>query len=470
MLKSLTWKLILAFLLIAFMTGGLVGFFIRLTNADRLSQFIVEQQRSNLEQALTQYYTANGSWDGIEAGWQQLQQRAAPTPPNGAPPDGKPDSPPPGNRHRETFFGLADASGLVIVAPDVSLPIGTLLNADALKKGVAIVSNDKTVGTILTGIQPPSFNPAEALFLERTNQAIVFASLGAVLAALIIGVVLARTLTRPLKALTLAAGNITRGQLEQQVNVRSNDEIGQLAEAFNQMSQEVARVNQSRRQMTADIAHDLRTPLTVISGYIEAMRDGDLKPTQERFDLIYSEIERLQNLVGDLRMLSLAETGELSLTPQRIQPIYLLERAAALFRHQAEQHNVTLTVQAVEDLPDIWVDEARMMQILGNLISNSLRYAPAVEGWIILSSRVEAGKVALQVQDNGSGIAQDELPHIFDRFYRADKSRHSETGEAGLGLAIVKALVSSQGGTVAAESTPGTGTTILLAFPVASAG
>ena len=128
------------------------------------------------------------------------------------------------------------------------------------------------------------------------------------------------------------------------MKVSSNDEIGQLAVAFNRMSQEVARVNQLRRQMTADIAHDLRTPLTVISGYIESMRDGVLKPTPERLALIYSEIERLQNLVGDLRMLSLADAGELSLYPQPISPKNLLERAASLFRHQAEQQEVAIQV------------------------------------------------------------------------------------------------------------------------------
>jgi signal transduction histidine kinase len=139
---------------------------------------------------------------------------------------------------------------------------------------------------------------------------LAFAGLGALLVALIMGVLLARTLTGSLHALTQAAQRITQGQLEQQVEVKTNDEIGQLALAFNRMSQEVARVNQQRKQMTADIAHDLRTPLTVISGYIESMRDGDLQPTQERLALIYSEIERLQELVGDLRTLSLADAGD----------------------------------------------------------------------------------------------------------------------------------------------------------------
>ncbi len=465
MLKSLTWKLTLAFMLVAFTTAALVALFIRLTSADRLMQFVIEQQRSSLEQALSDYYAANGSWDGVDQNWQQLQPRNSPG--QAAPPSDRisPDNPPPSDHERRNLFGLADAQGTVIVQIDPGYPSGTQLPADVLKAGTPVMADEKQVGTILMARQPLGFNPQEALFLQRTSQALVFASLGAILVALVIGVLLARTLTGPLQALTQAAQRITQGQLEQQVRVRSNDEIGQLAGAFNRMSQEVARVNQARRQMTADIAHDLRTPLTVISGYIESMRDGVLKPTPQRLSLIYSEIERLQNLVGDLKTLSLADTGELSLNPQNISPKNLLDRAARLFLLQAEQQNVVLRVNASDELPEIFVDEARMMQVLGNLISNALRYTPS-EGKVTLSAQISRGWLEIGVQDTGEGISAEELPYIFNRFHRADKSRHTETGESGLGLAIVKALVESHGGTVSAESGPGEGTTIHLLLPV----
>jgi signal transduction histidine kinase len=264
----------------------------------------------------------------------------------------------------------------------------------------------------------------------------------------------------------VAAHSISQGKLEQQVIVKSNDEIGQLATAFNRMSQEVARENQLRLQMTADIAHDLRTPLTVISGYIEAMQEGVLKPTPQRLSLIYSEIERLQNLVGDLRMLSLADAGELSLNPQQLSPKMLLDRAAALFKHQADQQNVSILVEAASDLPEIRVDEARMMQVFGNLITNALRYTPR-DGKILLSAHSSGNAMEISVHDTGAGIEPDELPYIFERFHRGDKSRHNESGESGLGLAIVKALIESHGGTTSAESTPGQGTTIHMLLPLA---
>ncbi|MEJ2596768.1 MAG: HAMP domain-containing sensor histidine kinase [Anaerolineales bacterium] len=465
MLKSLYWKLTLAFMLVAFTTAALVALFIRLTSANRLMQLVIEQQRSSLQQTLQSYYASNGSWVGVSQNWSQIQSLVLPTP--AAPPQDHPpqDNHPPDGQDKRNFLGLADAQGTVIVPVDHNYPAGSSLPPDILRAGTPISVDGQQVGTILTANEPPGFNPQEAQFLQRTNEALIYAMLGALLVALAIGILLARTLTSPLQALTRAAQSITQGQLEQQVKVGASDEIGQLATAFNRMSQEVARVNQLRRQMTADIAHDLRTPLTVISGYVESMRDGDLKPTTERFALIYSEIERLQNLVGDLRMLSMADAGELSLNPQSISPKNLLERTSALFRNQAERQHVTIQVDAGDDLPNICVDEARMIQVLGNLISNALHYSSS-DGTITLAAQPSGDRLEIRVEDMGIGIPADELPYIFNRFHRGDKSRHTETGETGLGLAIVKALVEAHGGSVLAESHPDEGTIIRLAFPI----
>jgi len=281
----------------------------------------------------------------------------------------------------------------------------------------------------------------------------------AILVALGVGLVLARTLTRPLHALTEATHRMAGGELEQEVPVKSQDEIGELAAAFNRMSREVARANNARRQMTADVAHELRTPLTVIAGYVESMRDGDLAPTPERLAVIYAEIEHLQNLVGDLRTLTQADTGELKLNQQAVNPGELLQQACATFQHQAAQQGVALRLEANHELPAIAVDESRMTQVLGNLISNALRYTPA-GGEIVLEATRNGGQVTLTVRDTGAGIPADDLPHVFDRFYRADRSRAGESGASGLGLAIAKALVEAHGGVIAAESTPGQGTAV----------
>ncbi len=464
MFRSLTVKLTFAFILVAFTTAGLVGLFIRLTSQDRFTQFLIDQQRSRIEQVLADYYSTNGSWSGIAAGWDVIEISSMPSN-NPPPPDNNPGVHTPQDQRR-SLFGLADPSGLVIVSVDPSYPAGTLLTNQMLASGQTIKVNGQTVGVLLTARQVSQFRPAESRFLQRTNDALLYASLAALGVALLIGILLARTLTKPIKALTRAAEGMAAGELEQEVRVRSRDEIGQLATSFNQMSAEVVRVNRQRRQLTADIAHDLRTPLTVIAGYIESMRDGVLKPTPERMTVIYSEIERLQKLVDDLKVLSMADSGELSLHRQNLAPEELLKRAAELFSHAARRQKVGLEVQTEKDLPQIFVDEARMMQVLGNMVSNALRYTPA-RGKVTLGAHSAGSEVIITVKDNGSGIPADELPYIFDRFHRGDKSRHSDNGESGLGLAIVKALVESHGGRVWAESKTGEGACISLAFPVA---
>jgi len=451
-------------MLVSIITAVLVAALIRITSVDRFQQFIIEQQRTSLEQALSTYYAGSGSWAGVSDNWQTIQSRTFVTPAGvdpGSPPESARFIGGPG---RGNFFGLADAQGKVLVAADPQYPAGTIMTTAQLKAGTQITLNGQKVGTILVAAQPPGFTTQEQRYLGRTYEALIFASLGALLVAILVGTLLARGLSGPLRALTRAAQNITSGQLDSQVKVRGSDEIGQLGLAFNSMSQEVARVNQLRKQMTADIAHDLRTPLTVISGYIESMRDGVLKPTPERLALIYSEIERLQNLVGDLRDLSLADAGELQLNPQPLAPKTLLEKAAELFRYPAEQKGIALEVETDENLPEIHADEARMMQVLGNLITNSLRYTNP-NGKITLTANACDGGVEICVKDTGEGIDPEDLPYIFNRFQRGDKSRHAENSESGLGLAIVKTLVESHGGSTSAESERGAGTTVRLKMP-----
>jgi signal transduction histidine kinase len=256
------------------------------------------------------------------------------------------------------------------------------------------------------------------------------------------------------------------GELKQQVSVHSQDELGELAAAFNQMSADLARANHLRRQMTADIAHDLRTPLTVMTGYLESLRDGVLKPSTARFEVMYNEAQHLQRLVEDLRTLSLTDAGELLLHRQPVAPQALLERGAAAFRHRAERQNVTLQVNTDQGLPEINVDPERMAQVLGNLISNALRYTPE-GGQIILSARQQADALVLAVQDSGAGIKPEALAHVFERFYRGDASRQQQDGESGLGLAIARSLVETHGGWITAQSDGiGCGSTFAVYLPL----
>ncbi len=456
--RSLFFKLTLAILLVALLTAALVALVIRFSGPARLNELLIDQQVSRIEEYLGAYYRLNGSWDGLPQTWRSMD----------APFNRDPGMGPQGEmrpmRGRISQFGFADQNGVVIVPMEGSGPAGSPAPAPLLNRGRVVLLDGVKIGTILLPANLSELSAEEQRYLQQTNDALLLAVFAALLLSTVLGYWLARTLTRPLRALTSAAEGIARGELEQRVETGARDEIGDLAAAFNTMSSEVARVNQQRRQMTADIAHDLRTPLTVIGGYIESMRDGVLKPTPERLNLIYAEIERLQKMVNDLRMLAQADSGELSLHLERLDPRELLTRAHSLFQHTAARSGVTLEVETAEPLPFARLDENRMMQVLDNLISNALRYTPA-GGTITLAAAGADSQLRLSVRDTGSGIDPADLPYIFDRFRRADKSRHADHGESGLGLAIVRTLVELQGGRVWAESTPGAGTVFTIEFP-----
>jgi signal transduction histidine kinase len=270
-------------------------------------------------------------------------------------------------------------------------------------------------------------------------------------------------MTRSLRELTAATQLLAKGKLGHKVKVRSHDELGTLANSFNLMSTELERSNDLRRQMTADIAHDLRTPLSVIMGYTEALSDGKLEGSPEMFAIMHTESQHLSHLIDDLKTLSLADAGELPLTRQPASPINLLKRTAAAHQVTAEKQSITIRVEAASDLPDIMIDVERMVQVMGNLVGNALRYTPP-GGEIVLSADSQNRQVRIHVADNGLGIAPEDLPYIFERSFRSDKAR-VQNGETGLGLAIAKSLVEAHGGTISVESKLNEGTTFTIAVP-----
>ncbi len=228
------------------------------------------------------------------------------------------------------------------------------------------------------------------------------------------------------------------------------------------MSLDLEQATSARRQMTADIAHDLRSPLSVISGYAEALSDGKLPGTPEIYHILHQETQHLSHLVEDLRTLSLADAGELTLNRQTIHPATILEREAARHAVTAEQRGLSLRMVVEQNLPSLNVDPERMAQVLDNLIMNAFRYTPH-GGEVILAASASGKKVRLQVRDAGSGIAPEDLPHIFDRFYRGDKAR-LQNGKSGLGLAIAKSIIEAHGGSIAVESSPGQGATFTISL------
>lgn len=299
-------------------------------------------------------------------------------------------------------------------------------------------------------------------FEDAVNFGVILGIAGGVLLAGIAGIIAARTVTRPIKSLTSASQRLAGGELGLQVAPQSKDEIGQLTVAFNKMSTDLARSNELRQQMTADIAHDLRTPLTVIAGYTEGLSAGKAAPTERTFHVMHQQVQQLQHLLDDLRILSLSDAGELGLNKRLVDPRALLERTALTHVQQAENQKIRLDVQAPLDLALVNVDVERMVQVLNNLVGNALRYT-AENGEIILSGRQVPGRILLQVSDNGTGIRPEDLPNLFERSYRADPARQ-RTGDhaSGLGLAIAKAIVEAHGGRILVTSEIGQGTTFTI--------
>jgi signal transduction histidine kinase len=292
--------------------------------------------------------------------------------------------------------------------------------------------------------------------------------IGAVL-ALLLGIIISRTLTRPIRELTQATHAISEGDLSQQVPVRTKDELGELAQAFNKMSTELSRSVNARKQMTADIAHELRTPLSLILGHAEAVHDGVLPPTRENFEIIREEATRLEHLVNDLRTLSLADAGELTISPQVIEPERLVNEVASLYQYETRKKNITLNLDVASPLPAIEVDPGRMTQVLTNILDNATRHTPE-GGSITLRARQIGTNVELSVQDSGPGVPAEVLERIFERFYRTDSSRQrdGDMGGSGLGLAIARSIVQAHGGQLSAESEPEQGLKIIISLPVSS--
>jgi len=461
-LRSLKGKMILSYLAVALLTVLVVSALIRLTSGRSLMSLVVQEQTAQLTEAVQTYYSANGTLDGFAASYfQAIPGQHPPFEPGDAIGEG------PRDRYVRGLQGLVDVNYRAVL-PTFGRDIGEVVPREMIRKPIAVEVNGVTVAWIL---QDDSFefklSPEEQMFLSRTSLAIGMAALAGVLAAVAMGFFLTSRILKPVRMLTSASQKLAQGELEQQVPVTSRDEIGQLTATFNQMSADLARADQQRKRMTADITHDLSTPLQIISGYIEMLEGGEVTLTPQRIEIIKTELGNLRRLVGDLTTLTQVEAGGLEISLQPVNPAALLKRVQRAYQPIAAHQGVELTVDVRGSVPDINVDEGRMEQVLKNLVENALRYTPQ-GGHIHLGASSGEG-VQLWVADDGTGIEADDLPFIFDRFYKADVSRSGNGGKMGLGLAICKALVAAQGGSITAQSDGrGCGTRMIMTFAPAA--
>lgn len=285
------------------------------------------------------------------------------------------------------------------------------------------------------------------------------------LAAATITVLAGRRLLRPILALTAAAQRMEAGDRTARVSADGSDEVTRLAHAFNAMAESIENSDRQRKALVSDIAHELRNPLTNVRNHLEAAEDGVLPLDAALIQSLLEEATLLERLVFDLQDLALADAGMLRIHPEESDAADLARQAVAAHRAEAEASGVVISIDAPDPVP-VHADPVRLRQALGNLVSNAVTHTP-VGGTVEVGVQDSAGSVVLTVADTGSGIASEHLPHVFDRFYRADPSRSRATGGSGLGLAITKHLVEAHDGSIDAASTPGHGSVFTIHIPKA---
>jgi histidine kinase len=306
-------------------------------------------------------------------------------------------------------------------------------------------------------------------FQTVLQQALLVSGFAALAAAIVVSLFVSRRIVDPLLTLSIVSRRLAQGFYRERTRISSDDEIAQLSQSVNQLADALDQTERRRLALLADVTHELRTPLATIGGYMEGLLDGVIEPSPQTFSLILHESNRLQRLIEDLELLSRVEAGQLPVVARRTDLQRVLEEVVAQFEPLFRANQVALALHLDVDLPPVWADPDRVNQVLINILSNAYRYTPS-GGRVTLVADVVDKMVVVAVRDTGIGISPEHLPHIFERFYRVDKSRARQSGGSGIGLAIARHLVYAQGGEIWAESDgPGKGTTFCFTLPVVPA-
>ena len=355
-----------------------------------------------------------------------------------------------------------------IISDSMAIKEGEIHPPEHWTKGISIKSGDKIVGTVLYGSMiDPALNPLDRDFLRSVNWAIALSAVIIVLIAIILGYYFVSSIVSPLHHLTKAITQITEGDLDVQVSVDSEDEINDLAANFNKMSRKLSESKKWRSQLTADISHEIRTPITTIQGELEAILDGVYPLDLSIIKNIYQDTVILSSIVEDLQLLESFEVSTKLLNLKEENIYKILDNVFTSFNSSALEKNILLVKKYDNNIPPIMLDERRIRQVFNNLLSNSIRYSPRGSKIIIgayLVRESNKSELVISVKDSGIGIGREHLPMIFDRFYRVDTSRSRSSGGSGLGLSISKTIIESHGGRITAESVVGKGTTISCIF------
>ncbi|GAB4198351.1 MAG: ATP-binding protein [Roseiflexaceae bacterium] len=441
-------RLLLSYLLIIGVTVALLVFIVHQRTEQTFSRYLSDQSLIHsrmLPLMLSSYYVENKTWDGVQKNIDEASLMIG------------------------SSVSLIDTQGRIVAATKRDM-IGYTL-ADAPGEQIPINSSDGLLlGTIHVA---PNLEQqrADQTFLDDITSALLATGVLVALVALALGALLARSINHPLSAMAQAANRMAQGDYSARVEPSGGPEIRALSQTFNQMAESVAGLEQLRRELVANVSHDLRTPLTVIRGYLEGLRSGqiaDRRSAEQAFEAMHDETERLLHMVDDLRQMSRNDAGMLALQYAQVDLAALVAATVRRIIPIAEAKGIQIVLDLSPGLPPLRADPEQLGQALFNLFENSVNYTPE-GGTVTIEGRMEGARVRLAVCDTGVGIAAEHLPHIFERFYRADQSR-SRTGASGLGLglSIAHAVVVAHGGELSAHSSgvPGEGSTFVISLPL----
>lgn len=441
MTKSLQFRILVAFTLVIVVAIASVSIFVARAATKSIQDYQQHEddaQAIRVESMLTQMYLQRQGWTDIQPFVEQL-----------------------GSIYGQRVV-LADSTGLV-VADSGKTFLGRQYDQRWKPAALPIQRGPTRVGTLFVNPELVGLNPVRSL-VSSVNRFLLIGGLAAVLLAFAVTFWLSRRMSAPVHALTNAASRLGRGDFSQRVNVHGDDEIAELGRSFNSMANDLAQAEQIKRNMVGDAAHELRTPLSNIRGYLEAMKDGVIAPEPEALQSLYDESILMTRLVDELQELTIADSGKLELFRQNEDVNELVSAAVLAIQARADTSGLLLELDLTPGLPAASVDAQRIGQVLRNLLGNAVAHTPP-GGRITVSTRDAGGRVAVTVADTGEGISPDDLPHIFDRFFRADKSRSRTTGGSGLGLTIARRLVEAHGGEIEAQSETGTGSRFTFTVP-----
>jgi signal transduction histidine kinase len=455
LIHTLRFRLLLAFTLVICVAIGTVSLFASQTSGAKIQQYQQQTNQIKMDRAqclLSQYYSHGSGWADIQ----------------------------PVVQHMGSIYGqrtiLTDGNNSVVADSGLDY-IGKQYNPAWLgndQEVIEIRDGENKVGILYIGpeLLPQGSYASIQSVSSSINWFLLWGGILAIIMALVITYFLSKRISAPIHAITVAASKLGKGDLSQRVNFKGKDEVGKLVQTFNSMAGELMSMTDSlihakqlQQNLIADVAHELRTPVASIQAYLEAIQDGLLEPTRENLNSIYEDIGLLSRLISDLQLLSQADSNELNLVRQPENIADIIGQVTESMQQQAKAKGISLSVDPPSMLPSVEIDALRISQVIRNLLDNAILHTPH-GGEVKVTAKEYDGYIGVEVSDTGEGIPEEELPNIFERFYRVDKSRTRATGGRGLGLTIAKRLVEAHDGEIEVRSELGKGTRFSFTIPV----